>query len=719
MKHASRLVVTAGPTISREEVRGVLPEAEVRGPVAADQVLRWEWNAGDTLVVIDGVFLQSRAVRHKELLALLDRGVTVYGASSMGALRAAELEAFGMRGVVEVFRSYRDGVLVGDDEVALTHADAEAAYRPTSWALVDLRDAAGRAARDGAVDERTARTIVEAAKSLPFTARDDFTILDAARQRGCRAPALDAFRAYCAAQGPGAGVKHRDAVTVLALAAAEAPTSGTRAHCSTRSAGLRYRGTPVRLATTTHLRRWTPTPTPTPTPSAAVDREREAAGPAQGRPRDDEVLTRLALDWPEYPAFQRSAAAECLLLQTLPQSSDASVAEQRRTLSSIVDVSDHDSTHLDWEPLALALGPRLPDLGLPSSPSEAGDALTLLRETERDQPWPTAGPLLAVRLWLGDPRVDRRTPLIERLQASPAYHRALAALADARAETGPPVNEPTVLRDVCRSVLLRWGVQQPSDIPAVLRDHGFTDIDAMVGALRTHPRNAAKAPGSRKQGAARTIPRVDRRSARADWERNGCVLLSGVLDVERVKAMATEAHEQIGKASTYERDDVSCHRDGSFASPAHFSLLPAGPLLQQLAFDEQLLTALREATGIPELVPQGGSVVVHHHGDFQGLHTDTAKATVTVGIALTERMPPMWWAPSLRGATPDDLTKVVADKGFWPECAGFERLEPPPADGSVRAFAGNAIPHWRTPYPGEEPGLLATLTYTDPRGGRR
>lgn len=714
MKHTSRLVVTAGPTISREEVRRALPEAEVRGPVAADQVLRWEWDAGDTLVVIDGVFLQSRAIRHKELLALLDRGVTVYGASSMGALRAAELEAFGMRGVGEVFRGYRDGVLVGDDEVALTHADAEAAYRPTSWALVDLRDAAGRAAREGAVDDGTARTIVEAAKSLPFTARDDFAILDAARQRGCRAAALDSFRAYCAAQGP--GVKHRDAVTALALAAAETPTSDTRAaHCSPSPAGLRYRGTPVRLATTTHLRRWTPTATP----SSDLDREREAAGPERGRPRDDEVLTRLALDWPEYPAFQRSVAAECLLLQTLPQPSHASVAEQRRTLSGIVDIPDHDPTHLAWEPLARALGPRLPDLGLPSSPSEAGDALTLLRDTERDQPWPTAGPLLAVRLWLGDPRVDWRTPLIERLQACPAYHRALAALADARADAGPPVNDPTVLRDVCRSVLVRWGVQQPGDIPAVLRDHGFTDIDAMVSALRTHPRNAAKAPGTREEGATQSLPQADRGTARADWERNGWVLLSGVLDAERVKAVATEAHGQIGQASPYERDDVSRHRDGSFASPAHYSLLPAGPLLQQLAFDEQLLTALREATGIPHLVPRGGSVVVYHHGDFQGLHTDTAKATVTVGIALTERMPPMWWAPSLRGATPDDLTQVVADKGFWPECAGFERLKHPPGDGSVRAFAGNTIPHWRTPYSGEEPGLLATLTYTDPRGGPR
>ncbi|MFE9258552.1 TfuA-like protein [Streptomyces sp. NPDC006879] len=492
MTHTSRIVVTAGPTISADEVRRVLPGAEVRPPVAADQVLRWRWDEADTLIVIDGVFLQSRAVRHKELLALLDRGVTVYGASSMGALRAAELEAFGMHGVGQVFRDYRDGVLVGDDEVALTHADAEAAYRPTSWALVDLRDAAGTAVREGAIDEMTARTIIEAAKSLPFTARDEFTVLAAARQRGCRPAALDSFRAHCAAQGP--GVKHRDAIAALERAGDQTRTPPT---CPTdRSpspSGLRYRGTPVRLATTTHLRRWTPAP-----PPPAADPEREAPQAETVQACDDEVLTQLALDWPKYPAFQRGVAAECLLLATLPLPSGASVADQRRALSGVADIRDHGQAQLPWEPLAHALSLRLTELDLPSSPSQAGPALSLLRDTERHQHWEVAGPLLAVRTWLGDPRVDFRTPLIERLREHPAYHRALAALDEARADPAPPVNDPAALRELCQSVLIRWGARERSDIPALLRDHGFTDIDAMVSALRTHPRKATEVSGTRR-----------------------------------------------------------------------------------------------------------------------------------------------------------------------------------------------------------------------------
>lgn len=49
------------------------------------------------------------AVWHKELLYTLQEGVEVCGASSMGALRAAELESFGMLGVGVIFQAYRDG----------------------------------------------------------------------------------------------------------------------------------------------------------------------------------------------------------------------------------------------------------------------------------------------------------------------------------------------------------------------------------------------------------------------------------------------------------------------------------------------------------------------------------------------------------------------------------------------------------------------------------
>lgn len=70
--------------------------------------------------IIDGVFHQSPAVAHKEILEALKRGITVVGGSSMGALRACELYPFGMIGIGNIFEDYKNGVIESDDDVAVS-----------------------------------------------------------------------------------------------------------------------------------------------------------------------------------------------------------------------------------------------------------------------------------------------------------------------------------------------------------------------------------------------------------------------------------------------------------------------------------------------------------------------------------------------------------------------------------------------------------------------
>jgi len=69
--------------------------------------------------IIDGLFLETAAVGHREILSALRAGITVIGSSSMGALRAFELESFGMIGIGDIFHLYRSGTIESDDEVAL------------------------------------------------------------------------------------------------------------------------------------------------------------------------------------------------------------------------------------------------------------------------------------------------------------------------------------------------------------------------------------------------------------------------------------------------------------------------------------------------------------------------------------------------------------------------------------------------------------------------
>src|SRR4051794_11249106 len=112
-----RPVVFLGPSLPREDAERLL-DGEYRRPIRRGDLA--DVPAGSPVLIIDGEFDQSFSVSPREILAQLDRGTAVFGASSMGALRAAELAPCGMQGIGWVFESYRSGRIAGDDEVALT-----------------------------------------------------------------------------------------------------------------------------------------------------------------------------------------------------------------------------------------------------------------------------------------------------------------------------------------------------------------------------------------------------------------------------------------------------------------------------------------------------------------------------------------------------------------------------------------------------------------------
>ncbi|WP_019885854.1 hypothetical protein [Streptomyces purpureus] len=199
--------------------------------------------------------------------------------------------------------------------------------------------------------------------------------------------------------------------------------------------------------------------------------------------------------------------------------------------------------------------------------------------------------------------------------------------------------------------------------------------------------------------------------ARAAWDKNGTVLVPDILERSRFEDIVAEANDRIGLATAHIHEHTAAHRDGSFATPVHCAFIPPGPVLEGLAYDKSLLAVLREATGVPRLIPRGGAVVLYEEGDFQGLHTDSVKSTVTVAIALTENLPPMGWAPHLHNAHPDQLGEVVTEHGIFPDGEGFTTLQHPYGDRSVRAFAGYAVPHWRPRQPAR--GMLATMSFMD------
>ena len=121
--------------------------------------------------LVDGEFSQALSVWHKEILYALEEGIQVYGAASMGALRAAETESFGMVGIGEIFTMFRDEILQDDDEVALQYSSASDGYRNLSMPMVNIRATLEHAFEEGRIKRRELDLTVKLAKSLFFRNR--------------------------------------------------------------------------------------------------------------------------------------------------------------------------------------------------------------------------------------------------------------------------------------------------------------------------------------------------------------------------------------------------------------------------------------------------------------------------------------------------------------------------------------------------------------------
>lgn len=121
--------------------------------------------------LVDGLFGDRPAPWHKEILFVMHEGAQVFGAASMGALRHAELDVFGMKGAGAISRLVARGAIEDDDEVCVAHMDASQMYRPVSVAMIDIRFTARRLRRRGLIDRAAEKKLVEALKAVSYPFR--------------------------------------------------------------------------------------------------------------------------------------------------------------------------------------------------------------------------------------------------------------------------------------------------------------------------------------------------------------------------------------------------------------------------------------------------------------------------------------------------------------------------------------------------------------------
>jgi hypothetical protein len=219
-------IIFAGPSLPSASRLAAEPAIEWRPPVRQGDLYRAALTGPAVIGVIDGYFESVPTVWHKEILWAMAQGIHVFGAASIGALRAAELDAFGMRGIGRIYEAFRDGILEDDDEVAVLHGPEELGYPPLTEAMVNIRATLDDAVRCGILVPGTAARLTGIAKSLFYKERTCEAVLNRAAASGLPATSLRDLAAWLPSNR--IDQKRRDAEALVAairahLAAAPPP----------------------------------------------------------------------------------------------------------------------------------------------------------------------------------------------------------------------------------------------------------------------------------------------------------------------------------------------------------------------------------------------------------------------------------------------------------------------------------------------------------------
>ncbi len=170
MENNKKIIVFTGLTIPFDEAGEIL-DAKYLAPIKRGDLFNLLENEEDIdiILIIDGQFHNTPAVAHKEIILALDKGIKIVGASSMGALRASELDTLGMIGIGYVYNEYRNGNIKSDDDVAvILNPDT---YEALSEALVNIDYKLEGAKEEGIISKEEKEELHNIAKNIYYPHR--------------------------------------------------------------------------------------------------------------------------------------------------------------------------------------------------------------------------------------------------------------------------------------------------------------------------------------------------------------------------------------------------------------------------------------------------------------------------------------------------------------------------------------------------------------------
>jgi TfuA protein len=206
-------IIFLGPSMSNEKAKAIF-NADYKPPAKKGDLLRLGLSSDISVVgLVDGMFLQDYPPTPIEVYQLVaKKNVMVVGAASLGALRAVELERFGMIGIGKIFDLYRKGKVTADDEVAVTFE--EGSYRLQSEAMIDIRFNLFLAEKRGIVDKHARKILTRVAKKFYFPLRNYNEILDYSVENSPEySNQFELFRSYIASNR--ISLKELDAIKLI------------------------------------------------------------------------------------------------------------------------------------------------------------------------------------------------------------------------------------------------------------------------------------------------------------------------------------------------------------------------------------------------------------------------------------------------------------------------------------------------------------------------
>jgi hypothetical protein len=207
-------IIFAGPSLG--PAGGVASAGiDLRPPACCGDILRAVADRPDAIGLIDGLFETERSPWHKEILFAMSEGIAVFGAASMGALRAIELAPFGMVGVGKIFQAFCDGRLEDDDEVAVLHGPAELGYPNLTKAMVNIRASLDQACTANIVSVALLQELIRLAKRLFYKDRTWENIFAASAQQGTPTRTIIQLEAWL--QSNEVDLKRQDALALVGV----------------------------------------------------------------------------------------------------------------------------------------------------------------------------------------------------------------------------------------------------------------------------------------------------------------------------------------------------------------------------------------------------------------------------------------------------------------------------------------------------------------------